>query len=170
MENGSKGTIAGMATSTCGTGTGCHYFTRECLKDIYRNGQRILGRVIFDAKNYIIPRYSQDSLFGPAVLYTLFGDPALRIKYPLSAIDEKERFNVGEKLDIVPNPIRSSTFITAKGKVTIYSAFGARVNELFIKGKTKWEGTDKNREKLPAGIYFIRSDGANITKKVIILK
>lgn len=170
MENGSRGTIAGTATSTCGTSTGCHYFTRACLNDIYRNGNRILGRVIFNAKGYVIPRYSQDSLYGPAVIYTLFGDPATRIKYPLTSIEDAPQGpRSGPTTEVMPNPFVSSALIRANGLISIYDTYGRKVKEMILKGSTLWDGRDTQGHRLPAGVYFLRSDAGQEPSKIVIL-
>ncbi len=169
MKNGTRGTIAGMATSTCGTATGCHYFTRACLNDIYRNGDRILGRVVFNAKAYVIPRFAQDTLYGPSVLYTLFGDPALRLKYPLTRVREDPGRNLERSLRATPNPFFGSTWIRARGQLTVYNSSGRKVAEMSVPEVLRWLGQDAHGRKLPAGVYFLKEREGGATAKVTIL-
>jgi hypothetical protein len=83
LESGKGGSIAGVAYNPCGTDGGALVLNDEVLKNIFVRGERILGKAIFAAKCSVIAWYpTQDTLYGPAVLYTLFGDPALRLKAP----------------------------------------------------------------------------------------
>ena len=55
---------------------------REVLKNIFWRGEHSLGKAVFAAKCSVITWYpTDDNYYGPAVLYTLFGDPALRVKH-----------------------------------------------------------------------------------------
>jgi hypothetical protein len=63
---------------------------REVLTWVYRRGERVLGKAVFAAKCSLIARYpTNDNYYGSAYLWTLFGDPALRIRYaPLTGVEE----------------------------------------------------------------------------------
>lgn len=71
-----------MAFNPCGVTSTNQLLAREALDWIYRRGERVLGRAVFAAKCSLITRYpGNDNYYGPAYLWTLFGDPALRVKY-----------------------------------------------------------------------------------------
>ena len=60
-----------------------HKLYMEFCKRVYTDKERILGKVFMESKRTVISQNpSNDNLYGPAVLWTLFGDPGLRIRYP----------------------------------------------------------------------------------------
>jgi hypothetical protein len=83
-----------------------------------------------------------------------------------------------------PNPFNSSTNISfylpdkAKVKISITDIAGRTVaklaDELFEKGfhRLSWDGTNRLRQQLPSGIYFIISQSGNNSdsKKLILLR
>jgi hypothetical protein len=117
VESGKGGSVAGAAFSPCGTLESYTLLDREIMKNLFRRNERILGKVIFAAKCSVITWYPTDDVYyGPAVLYTLFGDPALRIKLPLpTAVDEPARPPAPAlpcSLSITPNPARTATVVS----------------------------------------------------------
>jgi hypothetical protein len=107
LESGAGGAIACVAYNPCGTETASQLLREEVLNHVYLEGERILGKAVFAAKCSVIARYpTQDSLYGPAVLWTLLGDPALRIKRPApTAVSEPPgRTPTALVLRVTPNP------------------------------------------------------------------
>jgi hypothetical protein len=146
LENGKGGAIATAAFSPCGTPTGADLLTREILKKIYNEHERILGRILYDARCRIISQYPTiDSLYGPAVIYGTFGDPALRVKYPLipgvaeeGSKPSRQTFNfIGRSL-VMPDAAEVTIYDPA-GR-TCLSRHRTRPGEVLI---------------LPAGVYFL---------------
>jgi hypothetical protein len=106
-----------MAYNPCGTDGGALVLNDELLKNIFVRGERILGKAVFAAKCSVIARYpTQDTMYGPAVLYTLFGDPALRLKVPgLTGIRTGGTgvppVTHDAAFEVLPNPVNGSTTI-----------------------------------------------------------
>ncbi len=139
------------------------------MKNIYNRKQRILGQIIFQAKDSVIRRYVNDPEYGPAVLYTLFGDPALRLKYPQLQLEETFRSASQAQIEIHPNPFSTSAVIRAKANLTVYNVCGEKVSEIAVNGLYRWRRKDGKGRILPAGIYFVRwAEGTSATKVVIL--
>jgi len=131
-----------MAYNPCGTDGGALVLNDEVLENIFVRGERILGKAVFAAKCSVIARYpTQDTMYGPAVLYTLFGDPALRLKLPqptgIKADAESPARGVQRAtLSVFPNPVNGTTTISyslpAAGKVSLklYNVSGKLVTTL----------------------------------------
>ena len=114
------------------------------LDAVYNHGERTLGRAVFAAKCSLIARYpTQDALYGPAVLYTLFGDPALRLKHlPPTGVEETGQPAANS------SQLSATVLRTAPG--VVYDAMGRRVTN-------------------PGpGVYFVRS-GTNPPERVVIV-
>jgi hypothetical protein len=108
---------------------------------VFRRGERCLGRAVFAAKCSIIVRYpTDDNLYGPAVLWTLFGDPALRIRHRiLTGVEDQSPKSEGRMTEfgfsISPNPCRagatvrfsSSPLIPHTSPLSVYNAAGCLV-------------------------------------------
>jgi len=161
-----------MAYNPCGTDEGHLPLLREMLKHIYRDNERILGKVVFAAKCSVIAWYpTDDYYYGPAVLYTLFGDPALRIRRPLpTAVSENHsQPSKTSELRIEPNPVRGAVSISyslpgvADVAVTLYNSAGEFVS--MLDAGRRPEGVHRVRldvQGLSSGLYFVRmsSDGS----------
>lgn len=86
-------------------------------------------------------------------------------------------------LDVQPNPFKNKTTISIvvghtirNGKLRIYNTSGRLVKDFPLTSYgahgalyTTWDGTDKTKQKLPAGVYFIEIEGM-ITHKVVKVK
>jgi len=163
LEYSTGGAIATTAFSPCGTPTGADLLTREILKKIYIEHERILGRIIYDARCRMISQYPTiDSLYGPAVIYQTFGDPALRVKYPLIpgiaediGIPHGRSFNCLGKFLVIPSA----------AEVTVYEPAGRIVLANF-------KACAGERLTLPSGVYFVRLRTADreIFGKAVIVK
>jgi hypothetical protein len=163
LEYNSGGAIATAAFSPCGTPTGADLLTREILKKIYIEHERILGRIIYDARCRMISQYPTiDSLYGPAVIYGTFGDPALRVKYPvIPGVAEGDRIR-HEKFF---NFFGTSLIIPYAAEVTVYEPTG----RIALPG---FKAAAGERVALTCGVYFVRLRTGNeeIFGKAVIIK
>ena len=124
----------------------------EILKIIYNEGERILGQIVNTARCRIIEQWFPiESRYGPAVLYTLMGDPALRIKYPPSQYTEEKVVDICKTIGttIFTGPFR----ITIDKSYKIFDVTGRQIHTL---------------DPAP-GIYFIEVDG-EIRQKIIKIR
>jgi hypothetical protein len=171
-----------MAYNPCGTDEGHLPLLREMLKHIYRENERILGKVVFAAKCSVIAWYpTNDYYYGPAVLYTLFGDPALRIKRPLpTALSENHPrpMRVSE-LRVEPNPACGAVSVSyslpsaANATVGLYDAAGELVR--ILDDGHRSGGVHRVRldvQGLSSGLYFVRmtSSGQGTTSRPRFVK
>ncbi len=100
LEYGTGGSIAGTACNPCGSTEGNQLIVKEILKNIYWRNEQVLGKAVFAAKCSLMVWYpTNDNYYGTAYLYTLFGDPALRIKYPMNTPIKKHNLNIHSKPD-----------------------------------------------------------------------
>lgn len=161
-----KGSVTSGGPSRCGTPLGFFNYYMELLRLIYHEDERILGKVVQEAKKRIINKYypDDDELYGPAVVWTLLSDPALRIKYPTQSTDISDKIISKEKRYLLPIT-GSYIIIPADGRVTVYSARGSIV----IKENKVKQGS---RIKLSNGVYFVRfvNNNDKIIQKVVIVK
>jgi hypothetical protein len=139
----------------------------EFCKKIYTDKERVLGEAFLAAKRAVISQNStNDNLYGPAVLWTLFGDPALNIKYPGGLTDivttQSEHFNKRIQFSNRDHYIR----MPADGVVSVFSANGSAI----VKKMQVYEGS---QVKLATGTYFISfKDIANkeCMQKIVVSK
>ncbi len=135
---------------------------REYLNNFFR-GERCLGRAVFAARCSIIARYpTNDYLYGPAVLWTLFGDPALRVKHRIvSGVEESLTPPASSRtLSVSPNPSRDLVRIsipsrqqTADGRlVAVYDASGRLVYSRSVRASSFVLPTSV----FPSGVYIVR--------------
>jgi hypothetical protein len=114
LEAADGGSIANVAYNPCGVSSTSQLLYKEFLNNLFKHGENCLGRAVFAAKCSIIARNPEDdSIYGPAVLWTLLGDPALRIRHRItSGIEEglKPRA-LSYVFTISPNPCDASTTI-----------------------------------------------------------
>lgn len=179
------GSLAAFALTRCG---GFYSSAMESifslLNSITNKKCNTIGDAILNAKRDIILRFSDnESVIGPAVMYTLLGDPALSLPTETKTETKKE-FNKVSKpisfnLNCYPNPFNRLTtieynlpkpvFITLK----IYNISGHEIATLVNSSqntgqhKIIWEA-----ESLPSGIYFYRLQAGEFseTKKLILQK
>jgi hypothetical protein len=128
---------------------------------------RVRGQVLGYPKCSVIARYpTNDNLYGPAVLWTIFGDPALRLRYRvLSGVVEHPPVPAPRPvLKVYPSPARRSISVSysvpAAGQVSLrlYDESGALVRTL--SSGTRAPGLC--RMSVPAGlapgIYILKLD------------
>jgi hypothetical protein len=73
-------TVATCHASRCVTVSGGLLFYEHILEQVFSQGAQTLGEAVLAAKQAIIGQNPGDDwLYGPAVLQTVLGDPALRI-------------------------------------------------------------------------------------------
>lgn len=137
----------------------------EICRLIYHEDKRILGKVIQEAKRRMVDKYypDDDDLYGPPVIWTLFSDPAIRIKYPIQSTNITDNVIKKEKGYLFP-VVGSHVVMPAPGRVTVFTAAGSCI----LRQKTDKPGT---RIKLNNGVYFIQFAGNTyrITQKVVIV-
>ena len=136
------------------------------MKNIFWRDERVIGRAIFAAKCSVIARYpTNDTYYGPAVLYTLFGDPALRVKLrmltglaaaPVSPVPARS-------LEIRPNPTRGTSVVryelTEPGHVTLrlLTCTGAVAGVLVDGSRPAGENCCAvDTKNLAAGVYVVQ--------------
>ena len=164
-EAANKGSVSSGGPSRCGTPEGFFKFYMEICRKIYRDNVRIMGKIVMEAKRKIVSQhYPDDVLYGPAVVWTLFGDPALKIKYPVqsTSLYVRPAQKTGKTLCSV---IGSSLLMPKSTKITVYTSNGAVV---FMK-----DNIERNsRIRLKSGVYFIhiREVKNEVVQKVVILK
>lgn len=121
------------------------------LKKIYVENERVLGRIVYDAKCRIISAYFPvDSLYGPAVLNNLIGDPALRLRYTgiVDISEDRGTIPVFRDPPVLPGICRNLK-IPKPAEVLIWNASGRCVfSEPDVPAGRIID--------LPAGVYFVR--------------
>jgi hypothetical protein len=152
LEYPNGGTVASAGENPCGTNV-VFDILEEIFKKIYQEGERTFGKIVYDARCRIIRFYfPNEQYYGPAVLYTTLGDPALRIKLPpMQVIDEqvniiKKSYNIGPT--IISGPLR----LLAGKKVRIFDVSGRMIQP----------------NEMNKGIYFMEIEGKQIQKVIKI--
>lgn len=164
LESGTGGSIANVAYSPCGVSSTSQLLYKEFLNNLFQRGERCLGRAVFAARCSVIAGYpDDDSIYGPAVLWTLFGDPALRIRHRiLSAIEEPgPQFGVRTSesgVSVSPNPCDGSTTIRlpsplpTRYSLSVYDASGRIVHSQPVRASSFVISTSS----FPNGVYVAR--------------
>jgi hypothetical protein len=140
---------------------------KEVLKSIFQRRENVLGRAVFAAKCSLITWYpSDDNFYGPAVLWTLFGDPALRARHgSLTSVEAPQPGpRATDHLDIAPNPARGSVGIhcslaaLARVALSLHNEVGALVRSVdlgWLEAGSHCASLDCS--DLPAGVYFLQA-------------
>jgi hypothetical protein len=161
LEYPSAGIVAAMGPNPCGTLNGLLAVVQRILGKIYIDGERTLGNAFHEAKCEVIQQYfPTEYMYGPAYVYTLLADPALRIKYPAFSVEEISADRPGHT---VFQPICSSLIVPLSGRITVYSVLGEVViDETYV--------TAGQHISLQGGVYFVNIETENdvTTEKVII--
>jgi hypothetical protein len=177
LESGKGGSIANVAYSPCGVSSTSQLLYKEFLDNLFKRGEHCLGRAVFAAKCSVIARDPvDDSVYGPAVLWTLLGDPALRIKHTTqNGIEEDLKPQAPSlKLTISPNPCDASTtirlcnssFIVHRSSLSVYDASGRALLSLPVRSSSFILRTSS----LPSGVYVVRwvSDKYHASARLVV--
>jgi hypothetical protein len=166
LESGKGGSIANVAYSPCGVSSTSQLLYKEFLDNLFKRGEHCLGRAVFAARCSVIARNpEEDSIYGPAVLWTLLGDPGLRIKHRISSALEEPRQQVGVRtspfgVSVTPNPCDASTtirlcnssFTVHRSSLSVYDASGRALLSLPVRSSSFILRTSS----LPSGVYVVR--------------
>jgi hypothetical protein len=154
LESADGGSVGACAPNPCGTPEGNQELALEFFRAVCERGERVWGRAVFAAKCSVMTRFpTNDRYYGNAYLYTLFGDPALRLKYRAQTGVEEEPGDGGMKVEPgLPSILRAPDL----------ARLGGRVFDM--------QGRDVTGERraLAPGIYFLRRGGTGPGHKVII--
>jgi hypothetical protein len=161
LESGNGGSIANVAYSPCGVSSTSQLLYKEFLNNLFQRGERCLGRAVFAAKCSVIARNpDDDSIYGPAVLWTLLGDPALRIKHTIqNGVEESLKPRAPSRnLTVSPNPCDASTTIRLSSPLpTPYSLFVYDASGRIVHSQPVPDSSFVIRtSSFPAGIYVAR--------------
>jgi len=151
---------------------------KEVIGNLLVRGEQCLGRAVFAAKCSVIARHpTEDTIYGPAVLWTLFGDPALRVKHRiLSGVEERPTPDASRPtLEVAPNPCRAgatvrlsgSSFIVHRSSLSVYDASG----RLVLSQPVRASSFILQTSSLPAGVYMVEVStphGASLRQKLVV--
>lgn len=142
------------APNPCGTMNGIYALISAMLDNIYNDGERVFGRIVYEARCEVIQQYfPNQSMYGPAVIYATLGDPALRLKYPYSpSVAEREFAAIsGEQLStkIISGPL----LLPEGGSYRIFDITGKEVSV----------------NALVPGLYFV-SSGNQVIYRIVKIK
>ena len=163
LESPDGGSIGACAPNPCGTPEGNQELALEVFRGIYDRGERMLGRAVFAAKCSVIARFpNNDHYYGNAYLYTLFGDPALRLRYPVQTGVEAKESPAEVPTTHRPAIVRGSLYLPGTVRADLVSVTGRRVAMLA-------PGTNDIDEVAP-GVYFIPAGPGRPAGKVLIVR
>jgi len=166
LESGKGGSIANVAYSPCGVSSTSQLLYKEFLDDLFKRVEHCLGRAVFAAKCSVIARDPMDdSVYGPAVLWTLLGDPALRIRHRITSAVEEPSPKLGARtspfvVSVSPNPCDASTtirlfdssFTVHRSSLSVYDASG----RLVLSQPVRTASVVLCTSSLRAGVYVAR--------------
>ena len=168
-----------MAYNPCGVNDASRVLTLEVLKNLFWRGESLLGPAVFAAKCSVMTWYpTNDWWYGPAVLWTLLGDPALRVRHGIPvAVEEqgatKARFDVKAGFGRTKASISYTLPEPARVKLTLLREDGGELGTILDGYQDAGEHRAAIRQSLAAGVYFIRlsavSAGRPVAAKLTIL-
>jgi hypothetical protein len=124
-----------------------------------------LGKAVFAAKCSLMVWYpTNDWYYGSAYVYTLFGDPALRIKYRMNtSIDETKTYISFESANLLPTIVRGVIYLpSVSGALSVlFDIAGQKVMTLH-------PGANDIRHLAP-GVYFINKQGEKVFKRIVLV-
>jgi hypothetical protein len=133
-------------------------FYGEIIRELFSQGAATLGAAVCNAKRKVISENpSNDWLYGPAVLQTILGDPALRITTPVVVHGEHPERCPPHHVAIEPNPFCEQAVLffagedDGKGDGEIFDISGRLVASYPIEHNKK---TMIGKDLLP-GAYFV---------------
>lgn len=151
-----------MGPNPCGTLNGLLAVIEKVLDKIYNENERTLGIVFHEAKSEVIQQYFPTQyMYGPAYVYTLLGDPALRLRYPTSI----EEYDVQQQNIVLFPSVSSAITIPASGRITVISALG----DVIIQDTRVQKGSQLS---LPTGVYFVKFSHSETTlvNKIVVIR
>ena len=161
-----------MAYNPCGVNDASRVLTLEVLKNLFWRGESLLGPAVFAAKCSVITWYpTNDWWYGPAVLWTLLGDPARRVRHGIPAAVE-EQGATKARFDVRPGIGRSGVSVSyslpepAHVKLVLLREDGGEVGTIFDGFENAGEHRVDIKTRLAAGIYFVRLDAASAGRPV----
>jgi hypothetical protein len=181
LEEPSGGSIANVAYCPCGVSSTSQLLYKEFLNNLFENSERCLGRAVFAAKcSVIASNPTNDTIYGPAVLWTLFGDPALRVHHRISAAVAEPGPRLGVRtsqvgVSISPNPcdasaslrLSGSSFIICRSSLSVYDASGRLILSQPVQTTSFVLGTSY----FPAGVYVVRcTSGADCASARLLVR
>lgn len=124
-----------------------------------------MGRAVFAAKCSLMVWYpTNDWYYGTAYVYTLFGDPALRIKYRMNtSIGEMKTYISSESAYSLPTIVRSVLYLPEESGVlgVLFDITGQKVMNLY-------PGANDIRHLAP-GVYFINKQGKKVFQRIVLV-
>jgi len=151
---------------------------KEFLGNLLARDERCLGRAVFAARCSVIARYpANDNLYGPAVLWTLLGDPALRIKHRIGAAVEEPSPKLGVRTRVSvasasPNPCdRSTTVRLSSPLATPYSlSLFDTSGRLVYSQPVRTSSSVLCTSSFPNGVYIVRclSGVSSVSARLLI--
>jgi hypothetical protein len=176
LEAPNGGSIANVAYCPCGVSSTSQLLYKEFLNNLFEDSEHCLGRAVFAAKcSVIASNPTNDTIYGPAVLWTLFGDPALRVKHTIqNGIEEGLTPQApNRKLPISPNPcdasvnIRFSSPLPTPYSLSVYDASGRMRLSVPVRASSFILHTSA----LPSGVYVVRcSSGADCASARLLVR
>jgi hypothetical protein len=181
LEAPNGGSIANVAYCPCGVTTTSQLLYKQFLNTLFEDTEHCLGRAVFAAKCSVIAHNpTNDTVYGPAVLWTLFGDPALRIRHHISSGVEEPGPKLGIRTSqfgvfISPNPCDASTtlrlsgssFIVHRSSLSVYNASG----RLVLSQPVRASSFVLAASSFPSGLYFVRcTSGADCASARLVVR
>jgi hypothetical protein len=152
-----------VAYNPCGVLNTSQMLAKEVLKHLFWNGERVLGRAVFAAKCSLITWYpTNDNYYGPAVLWTLFGDPALRVRHRiLTGVEESRNEERG---------VRNEGPTVVRGVLNLQPAICNQMSEIVLldvagRKLASLRPGANDVSHLAPGIYFLRLSAGDCTRQ-----
>ncbi|UCH83308.1 MAG: T9SS type A sorting domain-containing protein [Candidatus Latescibacterota bacterium] len=144
---------------------GCEYsyYVSGSLSATYRDADTTVTGITHEVTAKAMYPIASDAMLSEAVPNPFNERMQISIRIPMSYRDIDAEF---------PRPIPTDV------KVMVYDVLGRRISEIYsgtVYGQVltiPWDGTNDNNEKVPAGVYFVKSvAGAQVgTKKIVVVR
>jgi hypothetical protein len=165
--------VATCHASRCVTVNGGDLFYEEIIREFFSHGAATLGEAVCNAKREVISENpANDWLYGPAVLQTILGDPALRIVTPVAVQGEAPRKSQTQRISIDPNPFCGQTTLFLEGEddrrydAELFDVAGRLIASYAIMHNQR---NTIGKELLP-GAYFVRARSRRSGDRICELK
>jgi hypothetical protein len=144
---------------------GCkyRYYVKGTLTETYRDADTTVTTVTHEVETRAMYQIEGESLLSNAVPNPFNDRTMISVRVPPSYRNLDNEF---------PLPIPTDV------KVTVYDVFGRRVKEIYsdtIFGQVvtiPWDGTNDNDERVPAGVYFVKTlaGAREDARKIVIVR